>query len=295
MSKVIVPQELQQKIIGLYVNEKKGINAIKKELKLPYSPQKIKETLIINNIKIRDVSEANNAKRKYTINDDYNFNSHNGAWILGILASDGYLPKTYGAQNKVVLTLQRQDENTLELIKQELEYTGPIYQFESNNGYPCSSLSFTSKSLRAKIESFGIYNAKTFTFNKIPDSLSKEYWIDFIRGYFDGDGSIYAIEKEKKIGMSFTSANQEILNSIAMFLSETYNLNIPKINSIQRVHIIYDIKYYKKDSLILGEIFYNNNYLSLIRKKQHFFALKDQFPIERNDIKKIAPTSLNTP
>ena len=282
MGKVIVPQELQDFIIDQYVNHLKGVSTIKKEFNLSYSPQKIREVLIKNNVHIRGADETNQLKRKYQINDNYNFNSHNGAWILGMLASDGYLPNTYGAQNKVVLTLQRQDEDTLELIKNELGYTGPIYQFESSNGYPCSSLSFTSRSLRKEIESYGIINAKTFKFKHFPEKLSEEYLLDFIRGYFDGDGSVFGIEKEKKIGMSFTSASKEILEDISNFLSENYQVTKPVIFSTQRVHIIYDIKYYKKDSLILGDLFYNNDYLSLQRKKNHYFELKEKFPLMKS-------------
>ena len=58
--------------------------------------------------------------RKYSINDNYNFQSHNGAWILGMFASDGYLPITKGAKNRMILTLQRRDEDCLFLIKKEL-------------------------------------------------------------------------------------------------------------------------------------------------------------------------------
>jgi len=58
--------------------------------------------------------------RKYSINDNYNFQSHNGTWILGIFASDGYLPITKGAKNRMILTLQRRDEDCLSLIKEEL-------------------------------------------------------------------------------------------------------------------------------------------------------------------------------
>lgn len=279
--KVIVPQELQKTIINEYVNHLKGVKTIKKELDLPYSPQKIKEVLIENNIHIRNVDETNKLKRKYSINDNYNFNSHNGAWILGFLASDGYLPNTYGAQNKVVLTLQRQDEDTLELIKKELEYNGPLYQFESSNGYPCSSLSFTSRELRSKIEEYGIINAKTFKFKHLPTNLPQEFMLDFIKGYFDGDGSVIGLEREKKINMSFTAANKEILEEISKYLNVNFNLSKPKINQTQRKNVIYDIRYYKKDSLILGDLFYNNNYLSLIRKKQHFLELKEKFPLVR--------------
>jgi hypothetical protein len=51
--------------------------------------------------------------RKYKINDDYNFESHNGAWILGFIAADGYLPITNGAQNRITISLQRRDEEVL--------------------------------------------------------------------------------------------------------------------------------------------------------------------------------------
>lgn len=278
---LVVPQELQIKIINAYVDDLKGINAIKRDLNLSYSPQKIKEVLLQNGVVIRNVSEANALKRKYTINDDYDFNSHNGAWLLGLLASDGYLPITAGAQNRVTLTFQRQDENSLELIKKELEYSGPIYQFESSNGYPCSSLSFTSRSLRAKIESYGITNAKTFTLAGLPATLSEEFQLDFIRGYFDGDGSVFASEREKKINMTFTSATKQILEDIADFLAKNCEVSRPKIREDQRVHTIYEIRYFKRDSLILGDIFYNNEYLSLVRKKNHFVELKEKFPLVR--------------
>lgn len=281
MGKLIVPQEHQEKIIRAYVEQGKGVKTIKRELKLPYSPQKIKEVLQDNDIHIRGVSETNALKRKYEINDGYEFNSHNGAWILGLLASDGYLPKTTGAQNRVVLTLQRQDEDTLELIKDELQYTGPIYQYESTNGYPNSSLAFTSRLLRDRIEGYGITNAKTFTLKGIPENLPRDFYLDFIRGYFDGDGSVYAREDEKKVGMSFTSATKQILIDIATFLAEEYGVAMPTIRKVERTHVIYDMRYYKRDSLTLGDLFYDNDYLSLIRKKKHFFELKQKFPMVR--------------
>ena len=39
------------------------------------------------------------------IDDDYVLESHNGAWLLGFVAADGYLPITRGAKNKIVIAL----------------------------------------------------------------------------------------------------------------------------------------------------------------------------------------------
>lgn len=271
-------------IIDLYVNQKKGIMGIKRQLNLPYSPQKIKESLRLQNIHIRGVSESNALKRLYEVNDDYNFNTHNGAWILGLFASDGYLPITKGAKHKVVLTLQRSDEETLQLMKQELEYTGPIYQYESTTGYPNSSLSITSRKIREQMESYGITNKKSFTFSYIPPTLSEEMKLDFIRGYFDGDGGLIVNPKEKKINMDFTSANKNILVEISEWLHKNYDVALAPVKSYQRGNTtMYYIRYYKRDSLILGGLFYDNDYLSLLRKKNKFLEAREKYPIERID------------
>lgn len=341
MSKIIVPQELQEKIIDLYINKQYGRMKIKKELNLPFGDTVIKRILKENNIHIRNFNEAkvgsykikveegiqkqiielysrgyglpkiveilqlpfgfekvrsilkeNNIYirslkesaqvkitpdlRKYKINDYYNFKSHNGAWILGMYMADGYMPITKSAKYRVTLALQRQDEDCLELIKKELRYTGPIYQYESSNGYPESSLSFSSLKIREEMEKYGIVNRKTYKEIHIPD-LPKEYKIDFIRGFFDGDGSIFERESEKKIGSSFTSASKAILDEIGNFLYEEYSLKKPIIHKQEKNITIYDIRYYKADTLKLGNLFYNNNYIALPRKKNKFLILQKKY------------------
>jgi hypothetical protein len=129
--KLEVPQELQNQIIALY-EEGYGLEKIVESLHLTFSFDKVRSILIDNNIYIRNVQESAQVRvmpdlRKYHLNDNYNLESHNGAWLLGFLAADGYLPITKGAKNKIVLTLARKDEEVLQLIKEELNYDGPIY------------------------------------------------------------------------------------------------------------------------------------------------------------------------
>lgn len=278
-----INKDIQQKIIKLY-SKGYGLEKIVKELNLPFGFDKVRSILQDNNIHIRNVQESAKVKempdlRKYQINDDYEFESHNGAWILGFIAADGYLPLGNGSQNRVVITLARQDEDILELIKKELQYTGPLYQYISSNGFPNSSLSFTSKKIRQKIESYGIGNNKTFKLKTIPKNLPEEFVIDFIRGYFDGDGSLYE-PQGKKINMSFTCASYSFIKSIRDYLCFKYNLTKNKIYKTVRVHEVFDIKYYVKDSLTLGKLFYNNDFLALPRKKKHFFNILKKYNIK---------------
>jgi intein-encoded DNA endonuclease-like protein len=276
--KTEVPQEIQKQIIELY-QKGYGLDKIVKELSLPFSFDKVRSILQDNGIHIRNLQEASLVKqmpelRKYTVNDDYVLESHNGAWLLGFIAADGYLPITKGAKNRITITLQEQDEEILQRIAKELEYNGPIYHFE-NQGFPAVSLSFSSQKLRQQIENYGIGNNKTFKLSHIPN-LPNEYKLDFIRGFFDGDGSLYE-PKGKKININFTCASETFLKDITKFFFEEYGINEPKIHSQERVHIIYTINYYVKNSLTICNAFYNNDYLSLARKKEHFFTIKKKY------------------
>lgn len=272
--KMEVSQELQDKIVDLYVNKNFGLSKITEILQTNFSFDKVRSILIDNGVHIRNLEESAQVKvmpdlRQYQINDNYNFQSHNGAWILGLFASDGYLPITKGAKNRMVLTLQKRDEDCLELIKKELEYTGPINYYESTTGFQNASLAFTSKKIRNNFESFGIVNAKTFKIQHLPQNLKEEYWLDYLRGYFDGDGSVY--EKRNSVATSFTCASESFLREIRTYLAGKLSL---QGGSINKDHNIYQLKYGKYDSLKMCSAFYDNEYLALPRKKKKFNALR---------------------
>lgn len=138
-------------------------------------------------------------------------------------------------------------------------------------------MAFTSKKLRQQFESYGITNNKTFKIHSLPEKLPKEYMMDYIRGYFDGDGSVFK-PKDKKIGMSITCANKDFLEDLQKFLFENYGIT----SSIGMTHNVYQISFSVNSSLKLGILMYDNNYLALPRKKKKYFEI-------------ITPTSLNTP
>ena len=285
--KLEVPRQLQLKIIEAY-QKGWGLDKIVKELELPFSFDKVKSILKDNGIHIRNVQEAHEVMtikdlRKFPINDNYNLLSHNGAWLMGFIAADGYLPATKGARNRITISLAEKDREILEQIAKELEYEGNIYEYVVNlNGktYNEVSLTFASKQIRTQLENYGIVNNKTFKLDKIPD-IPDEYKIDFIAGVFDGDGSIgYTNPKDRKYIRPFwsiTAGNKEFLESIQKFLINKYNL--PKENHIYTEKEVYTLRYSSvKDILKLCSLFYDNNYLRLERKKQKYLSIREQLP-----------------
>ena len=131
-------------------------------------------------------------------------------------------------------------------LKKNWGYEGPISRYESAEGFPFSSLNFNSMSIRKEIEKYGIINNKTFKLKSLPHNLPEEFLIDYIRGYFDGDGCICET-KENKVFMSFVSANKEFLEDLALFLYKTYGVAVPKIHPD---HNAFSITYYKKKYFI---------------------------------------------
>lgn len=128
-------------------------------------------------------------KNRYTLNEDYfeNIDTEAKAYILGLIAADGCITKTnYFAIASI-------DYDILELIKNELEYTGDIYipkRQEHENWNTAYRINFSSKKFCDSLKKHGIYPNKSLTYDEMPnidESLKRHY----VRGYFDGDGAIW--------------------------------------------------------------------------------------------------------
>lgn len=280
-NKLTVPKELIDQIIGLY-NRGYGLDRIVEELKLTFSFDKVRSLLQENNVHIRTVKESAQVKimpdlRKFPVNDNYPLDSsHNGAWLMGFIAADGYLPKTKGAKNRIVISLQEKDEEVLQAIAKEIGFEGPIHHYLSVEGFPFVSLAFSSNKLRQTLEKHGIVNAKTYKLNSLP-KIEEKYLLDFIRGFFDGDGSVFGDKTGLRIKSNFTSASKNILEEISQFLHEKYNLTKRNLNVYKRDNIIYELSYGTHDTIKLCELFYDNlDNLSLLRKKAKFYELLDK-------------------
>lgn len=343
MSKIIVPKELQEKIIDLYVNKQYGRMKIKKELNLPFGDtvikrilqendihirnfdeakvgryqmkvpkelqdeiiklykegyglekiteilntsftfDKVKSILQDNGIHIRNVQESAQIKimpdlRKYKVDDNYNLLSHNGCWLLGMYSADGYFPNKKGSKNRISLSLAQKDEEILLRIKEELKVERPLcYYIQELNGkqYPSISLDFTSTILRKEFEKYIPTKNKTEELKSLPN-IPDEFMLDYLRGLWDGDGS-FVISNTKdgriRFSTSVVSYNKCFLEEIQDYLANKYSF--PK-NKISKNHNIWSLRYSsKQDVLKLGQLFYENNYLSLKRKKDKYLEMKN--------------------
>jgi len=132
-------------------------------------------------------------KRKYTVNDNFfdEIDTEEKAYVLGFLFADGCISKI---RNQVYISLHRKDKCILEKIKSVMCSDNPIFDTTGrfSKDYKITekcSLNITSKRLVEKLELLGCVERKSdiLVFPTISNIVVQH----FMRGYFDGDGSVY--------------------------------------------------------------------------------------------------------
>ena len=264
--------EIEKEIINRYCN--KGYGLRKSGEPYGVSDYLVKKLLKNKGIKIRNFSEAaklSNSNRRFTINDDY-FKTENAnmAYILGFIASDGTVRKN---NNEIKITVATRDKELLEKIKEELSLDRNIKDYEDSKGYLSSTLAFTSEKIKKDLSKYGIVPNKTFIF-KFPQNLNKKYWVDFIRGYFDGDGCISSAGPNA-IRTQVCSATRDVLEVMIGFLEQEFLIPKPHIQVRQgtRGRKNYYFQYSSCPTRVFFEKVYYPNCLCLERKLNKFKKL----------------------
>ena len=200
------------------------------------------------------------SNRKYTYNKNFLEKiSPDVAWFLGVLLSDGYVRRK-DVSGYFGLKMKREDEDVILKVKKITGYNGPIYRVSTRlmykghfNIFYLSALQVSDIKAVGALERLGIKQNKTLNekFLKcIKETKSEEIIRNFIRGIYDGDGSILWDGKMK-------SACFQIVG--------TYSL----LRDIQR----YLIRYCHLDRTKLTQNILNTNHFAL-RYRGNLQAIK---------------------
>lgn len=266
-------KEIQNKIVDLY-NKKHGSPYIAKELGI--STGKV-SYFIKKNLTSRSHREANS---RYYFNEKFfnKIDTEEKAYWLGFLMADGYISKNNNSY-KIGLTLSTCDYAHLEKLNKSLESNHPIKTYEptkssySKNSY--SRIIYYSETMFNDLLKYNLVEHKTNVLIPPDISLLENYVSDFIRGYFDGNGSI-------------THTNTELSNSYAFKLVSTKKFLDFVNNYIEEKLGFSANKYYKRKnyqevmSLEFGgnlktqkilDLLYKNATIYLNRKYQRYLDL----------------------
>ena len=226
-------------------------------------------------LNIEKIKERNMEKRKYNFNLDYFDNmSNNLAYILGFFASDGTM---IDGQWDIKFALSIADKEILEKIAEEIDFDGKVIEIDQKYKgeiYKSCLLRISSKNLYDKLLNMGFTNNKSYDVG-IPKVITNEYMTHFIRGFFDGDGSIGGqfIKGSQQMRVRIGCGSEKIITEIRDWLRDNVGVKNVNINTDKRKNHWFEICYSTKDSLKLYHVFYEGSELYLKRKKDKFDEL----------------------
>lgn len=118
-------------------------------------------------------------------------------YFAGFIAADGSLFPEQGS-GEIRLVISQKDSHILNEIANHIfiKDSNKNISNVSNNGFAQTRLRFRSNKAISFFKTIGIERQKTF--RMCPKNIPSEHIHHFIRGYFDGDGSFYLINKKRK-------------------------------------------------------------------------------------------------
>lgn len=169
-------------------------------------------------------------KELYTYNHNFfkNIDNEESAYWLGFIMADGCITK-----NKLIIALSEKDISHLEKFKKSILSNHPIKTYKCQSGFSVldkkrSIIQIINDDFVKDLQNVGIFKKKSLI-NIFP-KISENFINHFMRGYFDGDGSVYTINVTKK---NFKYVGMNICGTYEFLLEYVKLLNLP-INLIYK-------------------------------------------------------------
>ena len=210
----------------------------------------------------------NNCKSKlrdFDKNYFHSIDSMNKAYWVGFIYADGWVrtckKNDEHSQYELGIELKSSDEGHLEKFNKELggvhrithsSFTGTIYRNNVLSHTESSILRIYSKNIVDDLIAINVLPNKTDR-NEYP--VIDKYFIDFLRGYIDGDGCIY-ISKRGYLQVTITSCHRDILDYIREMTKSLYGIDSYVYSENNRKYRIY---FNGKNALELLDFLYKNS------------------------------------
>lgn len=261
----------KSEIINLYINKNMSCSKIAKEMNCSLCG--IYDALKRWGIKTRSLSESH---KVYSLNENYfeKIDSQEKSYWLGFIYADGYI-----TGNKLGISLAKCDKEHLEKFLRCIESDYELKEYKSKSIYGeckyCRVL-LNSNKLVGDLKEKGVINNKslklTFPNNEIIDA---SLYSHFIRGYFDGDGSL--VLSKNSINFKICGTKEFLEGLIDVFNNVIYEYNYQK--KLFKRHIDDKNNYYisyggRVKTFKVMDYLYNDCSIYLNRKYNKYIELK---------------------
>lgn len=183
------------------------------------------------------------------------------AYVLGYFAADGYM--SLNSRGGCFIGFSSTDLELIEKIKKLIgsEHRIGIRRRKNANWKDAYTLQIGSKKIFNDLLHLNLVPNKS-NILKMPE-VPKKYFCHFLRGYFDGDGSIFFGKHQRKTRkspiyiarISFTSGSKQFLEEI---LRKIRKYNLFEGGGISQKNRGFELRFALYDSLKLYKFMYNN-------------------------------------
>jgi intein/homing endonuclease len=195
-------------------------------------------------------------------------------YIIGLIVADGHIAE----KRKIMLILAEKDKQILDDISEYvlgennvIHYNNPI-QTEQDK----EKLIFYNTNYVNQLRSIGVPIGRKTGKEKFIDFGNRILNLAFIRGFFDGDGSvrIYKRNGYNKVKITFTCASKKFLLDLKKYLI-SLNINIPPGTPYEKIGC-HSLEFASvKEAKKFKNLIYNNANLKLERKYNRLSPIED--------------------
>lgn len=223
--RLITDSLTKDKLIDLYYKQNKSLQDIAKEynctrqmVKLLMEKYGLKRRKR-SNARVLAIKRGKFARFEYhDIDEDFFAQwTPEMAWVLGLLFTDGNIQTDRATHQRV--SIASIDLDLLENVSRFLKTTRPIKKCiqSYDKTRHIYQLEFYREKMRDDLHNLGLIEKKSLII-QFPD-VPAEYIRHFIRGCWDGDGTIY-IDKEGKLNASYVTGSHEFIKRLVLELAK---------------------------------------------------------------------------
>lgn len=188
------------------------------------------------------------------------------AYAIGLITTDGCLS---GDGRHIILTSK--DREQLENFLKCLRVKKNLHQNRSSSGRIYLKVQLGDVNFYRFLLTIGLMPRKSKILKEI--KIPEEYFFDFLRGHFDGDGTFYSyMDKRWKSSYMFytcfVSASWDHIDWIQKMIYSTVGIK-GHITKVKTINWIYQLRYAKKESMqLLSKLYYKKSLICLSRKRK---------------------------
>lgn len=198
------------------------------------------------------------------------------SYVLGYIIADGcILIDKKRKRNPFMLNITSAEKDHINRIRKVLNSNHKIGEKRSGSGNIAFQLQIRNLVLTQDLIRLGVVPRKTYHLD--PIRVPRDYFSDFVRGFFDGDGSvyIYMVNDTPQMKSEFASSSAQFLTDLNIRISEILGIPPKAVHkkSYEEKERLdkYNLVFYVYDAEKLFHFMYGSNPLLYLPRKRRIF------------------------